>query len=218
MFNLVFLLHSPLRGVIDPRRKAYLGIGAFNLVCAEAFRAIGGLRNLALTIDDDIRLGQALKWAGYRTRVLIGLDAVMVRWHVGAIAMIRGLEKNFFAGLDFRVERVVFGVGVVLAVGMGPHAGLLVGPWWTRAICALGIGAIAGILQLIGRTGGIGWPYALFLPLGAGMCAYAMLRSTWITLRRGGVRWRDHCYRLGELKAHVRRRNAWARELWRSTR
>ena len=46
----------------------------------------------------------------------------------------------------------------------------------------------------------------------------AMARSAWLTLRRQGVRWRDHLYPLDELRAHVRLRNAWTREVWRSTR
>lgn len=218
MFNLVFLLHSPLRKVIDPRSRAFLGVGAFNLVRAEAYHAIGGMRRLRLSVDDDMRLGQALKWAGYRPRILVGLGAVSVRWHVGALAMIRGLEKNFFAGVNFRLAVVALAVAVLLWLGAGPHVGLLFGPWWTRALCAGGVIAIGAILQVVGRTSRITFPYAALLPLSALMVVTAILRSTWFTLRRGGVTWREHHYPLDDLKAHVRERDEWARELWRSTR
>jgi glycosyltransferase involved in cell wall biosynthesis len=218
MFNLIFVLHSPLRKVVNPRSRAFIGVGAFNLVRAGAFEAIGGLHRLALSVDDDMRLGQALKWGGYRTRMLVGLNSVSVRWHVGAAGMVRGLEKNFFAGLEFKLRMVALAVGVVLWAGCGPHAGLWVGPWWSRVVCAGGVGALAVLLQFVGRTSGIHAGYALALPVSAAMIAWAILRSTWQTLRRGGVRWRDHFYPLAELKAHVHRRNAWTRELWRSTR
>jgi glycosyltransferase involved in cell wall biosynthesis len=218
MFNLIFVLHSPLRKVVDWRSRAFIGVGAFNLVRAKAFQDVGGLRRLALSVDDDMRLGQALKWGGYQTRMLVGLGSVSVRWHVGALGMIRGLEKNFFAGLEFKLRMVALGVGVVLWVGCAPHLGLVVGPWWSRAVCAGGVGALAVILHVVGRSSGIHGLYALALPVSAAMIAFAMLRSTWLTLRRGGVRWRDHFYPLAELKAHVRRRSAWTRELWRSTR
>jgi hypothetical protein len=218
MFNLVFVLNSPLRKVIDRRCRAHLGVGAFNLVRADAFHAIGGMRRLTLSVDDDMRLGQALKWAGYRPRILVGLGAVSVRWHIGAMGMIRGLEKNFFAALDFRAATVPFVVVFLFWLGAGPHLGLFFGPWWTRIVCALGVVAIGLILQVVGGTSRITFPYALLLPLSVSMIVVAVLRSTWFTLRRGGVNWRGHHYPIDELKAHVRQRNAWAREVWRSTR
>ncbi|HEV3164608.1 MAG TPA: glycosyltransferase family 2 protein [Isosphaeraceae bacterium] len=218
MFGLIFLLHAPPWRVEDPRSRAHIGIGAFNLMRAGAFRAIGGLNHLSLSIDDDLRLGQALKAAGYRTRVLLGFGSLQVRWHVGVLGMMRGVEKNFFAGLDFRLPMTVFSVFAILWLGAAPHIGLLVGPWWTRAICAFGLGAVALLMRNTTWQSRIGWYYAFLLPLGALICTTALVRSTWLTLRQQGVRWRDHHYRLSELQAHVRRRNAWTREVWKSTR
>jgi hypothetical protein len=217
-FWLMFIVHAPPWKVSDPRSKAAAGIGAFTLVRAEAFRAVGGFRHLALSVDDDIRLGQALKYAGYRTRIVMGRRAFAVRWQVGLRGMVRGLEKNFFAGIDFQLATVLLSVPAMFVVGLGPHLGLFFGPWWTRAICAAGLGSIALLLKRERGQSGIAWYHALTLPLGAAACAFALVRSTWLTLRRRGVRWRDHLYPLDELRAHVRRRNAWAREVWRSTR
>src|SRR5207302_895253 len=143
-FGLMFLLHAPAWRVEDPDSGAHLGIGAFNLIRAEAFRAVGGFGRLALSVDDDVRIGQVLKVAGYRTRVLL--------------------------------------------------------------------------VHLTARQYGLGWYYGLTLPIGASLAVIALMRSTWLTLWRGGVRWRDHHYPLGELREHVRRRNTWTREVWRSTR
>jgi glycosyltransferase involved in cell wall biosynthesis len=218
MFLLMFFLHAPIRKVENPDRRAFLGVGAFNLMRAEAFRAVGGFRRIALSVDDDMRLGQALKWAGYRVRVVSGESAVSVRWHVGALGMIRGLEKNFFAGINFHVALAFFGAFVILWVGAGPHVGLLVGPWWARLLCALGIGALGAILHVVGRPDKIRWYHALFLPLGALFCVVALVRSVFLTLVRRGVRWRGHLYSLAELRDHVRRRESWTRELWKSTR
>jgi cellulose synthase/poly-beta-1,6-N-acetylglucosamine synthase-like glycosyltransferase len=218
MFSLLYNLHSPPWKVSDARSKASAGVGAFTLVRAEAFRAVDGFRHLALSVDDDMRLAQVLKYAGYRSRIVSGRGAYTVRWQVGLWGMIRGLEKNFFAGVDFRLAAAVLGVPAILVVGLGPHLGLFFGPWWTRTICAAGLGSIALLLARERGQGGIAWYHALLLPIGATACAVALARSTWLTLRRRGVRWRDHFYPIDELKAHIRQRNAWTREVWRSTR
>jgi glycosyltransferase involved in cell wall biosynthesis len=218
MFSLLFAFRAPLWKVANPRSKVALGIGAFNLVRAEAFRAIGGFRRLALSVDEDMRLGEALKFAGYRAGVVLGHQAVLVRWQVGLGGMIRGLEKNSFAGLDFRLTNSAAIITGILALGVLPYLGLFVGSWHTRIVCAAGVGAAALILGAVRGQGGLAWYHALFLPIGALACALSLVRSVWLTLRRGGVRWRDHVYSLDELRAHVRLRNAWLREVWLSTR
>jgi Glycosyl transferase family 2 len=218
MFLLMFNAHVPPRKVGDPRSKVSAGVGAFNLVRAEAFQNIGGFRRLALSVDDDMRLGQALKYAGGRAGVALGQGLVTVRWQVGLGGMIRGLEKNFFAVAGYRLSGAALAMLGLAVIGIAPHAGLLVGPWWTRVQCGLGIGAIALILALMHRQGGVAWYHALVLPFGAVASIVALARSAILAVHRRGVRWRDHDYPLDELRAHVRLRDEWTREVWRSTR
>jgi glycosyltransferase involved in cell wall biosynthesis len=218
MFQIGLSIYAPGWDMENRRKKAAMGIGAFNLVRAEAFRAIGGFERLALSVDDDVQLGRAMKWAGYRGRMLLGDGAISVRWQVGLGGMIRGLEKNFFAGAKFRPALVaVYTLGQVV-VGIGPFLGLASGPAPVRWICGVGIAVMALMLSLIGRQCGLRPYHALTMPLSAVVCITALLRSTWVTLRQGGIRWRGHLYPLAALREHVRRREAWMRELWLSTR
>src|SRR6202030_1114601 len=145
MFLLMFNAYSPPRKVSQFGSKVSAGIGAFNMVRAETFRAIGGFRRLALSVDEDMRLGQALKFAGYRGAIVLGKGLVSVRWQVGLGGMIRGLAKNFFRGAEYKPSLVAVAVFAIIALGMAPHAGGFVAPWWTRGVCALGVGAIASI-------------------------------------------------------------------------
>jgi glycosyltransferase involved in cell wall biosynthesis len=218
MFILLYNAYAPPRKVGDPRSKVAAGVGAFNLVRAGAFDAIGGFRRLTMSVDEDMRLGQALKFAGYRGAMALGKGMVAVRWQVGLGGMIRGLEKNFFAGAGYRLAFVAIAVLGLVVIGIAPHAALFVGPWWTRAASALGIAAIALILAMMRRQGGVAWYHALVLPIGAVACIVALLRSATLAVRRRGIRWRDHDYPLDELRAHARGRDEWTREVWRSTR
>lgn len=218
MFLAAFLVKAPSWAVESMERPAHLGVGAFNLIRASAFHAIGGLRNLALSVDDDMRLAQALKAAGYQPRVLLGADAVSVRWQVGLAGMIRGLEKNFFAAVDFNPLLVALIIPAMVVVGFLPWLGLFLGPLWSRALCLAGIASAAYLVEVSGRSSGVRWWHGLLMPVSAFLLSFTLLRSTWLTLARGGVNWRDHFYPLAQLKRHVHQRNAWLKELWRGTR
>lgn len=213
MFLLMFSFHAPHWRVHNPRTGTHLGIGAFNMVRASVYRAIGGFGGLRLTVDEDVRLGRVLKTAGFRTRVLLGGDTVSVRWQFGLGGMIRGMEKNFFAAADFRVVQAAAGGVALLVVGAAPHVGLFIGPWWSRAICAAGVAAVCAIVAAAGRQNGMAWYYGLTMPVSAGLVVFSLVRSTWFTLLRGGVSWRKHHYPLAALRDHARDRNAWIREL-----
>ena len=184
-------------------------------VRADAFRAIGGFRRLSLSVDEDMRLGQSLKYAGYRSLVALGMGSVSVRWQVGLGGMIRGLKKNFFAGAGYRLSIVAVAASGMAVIGFAPYLGLFVGPVWARGLGATGIGSIALTLTLMRRPGGVAWYHAFLLPIGAAACIVALMRSAILALNRRGIRSRDHLYPLDELRAHVRRRNEWTREVWR---
>jgi glycosyltransferase involved in cell wall biosynthesis len=217
-FELVFLLTTRFQSVADQGSKAHIGIGAFNLVRQRTFRDVGGFRRIALSVDDDLNLGKILKFAGYRSRLLLGQDAVTVRWQTGLGSMIRGLEKNFFAATGFSVAKSLAGTVFVAMIGIAPFAGLFVGPDGNRIASALGVAALAATMFASSRQSGIPWYYAFSIPLGATAVLVALWRSIILTISRDGVRWRGHHYPLADLRRHLRMRDAWTREVWKSTR
>jgi hypothetical protein len=218
LFCLGFVFVAPVWRVERRESRAHIGVGAFNLVRAEAFAGIGGFRRLALSVDDDMRLGQALKFAGRQARVFVGGTDVSVRWHAGLGALIGGLEKNVFAWMGFRPGVVAFACLAVVGMNVLPFVGLFVGPGWSRAACAVGVATICAMVGASGGSSGIRFYYGLLLPVAAVLMLWTILRSTYRTLARGGVRWREHLYPLAELRQHVRLRRRWLREVWLSTR
>ncbi len=201
-WHLLFLtsLLGWFSGVNRDRPKSYVGIGAFNLVRAEAYRQCGGYETLRLTVVDDIKLGLLLRRAGKRSRGYLGVDDVECHWGTTVGNMVKIMEKNYFAALDFRLGLVVAGSLAVTGVLGILVTGLLSG---TLAGVAAGISPFflavpAGILA---RRVGWAWPCALFVPLMIPVFLYALFNSTYTALRQGGIRWRDTFYPLSILRA-----------------
>ncbi len=177
----------------------YLGFGAFNLVRTSTHRAFGGHEPLRLTVLDDVRLGLLVRRAGGRCRGFLGGEDVRCHWATTLGQGIRLTEKNYFAAASYRS-----GVVCLLAVGI-----VLL---WAGVAAALASGTVLGLMA--GFSGGLlalpalvfsrrlRWPIAgaLLAPFVHSIAVYAIVRSAVLTLRRGGVRWRDTFYPLAMLR------------------
>ncbi len=218
MFTMLLILGREPWRLANPRSRAFLGIGAGNLVRRRAFEDIGGFAPIRLSIDDDLRLGQALKWSGWRQIAASGRDCIAVRWQEGLRNLLCGIEKNAYAATELKAWALPLGIGLGSILCVAPHLGVWVGPTWLRAISGAGLIAAVAWYALLQRSTRIPPVYALALPVGQLLLAIAFVRSGWITERQGGVVWRGTHYPLAELRAHLRERRIWMRERWRSRR
>lgn len=201
-WHLLFLtsLLSWYAGVNRDRPKSYIGIGAFNLMRAEAYRQCGGYEALRLTVVDDVKLGLLLSRAGKRTRGFLGMGDVECHWGTTVGNMVKIMEKNYFAITDYRTWLVLAGVVVALSVLCVPILGLFAG---TAAGLAASMAPFSMILPagILARRMGWSWPGALLMPFMFPVFIYALLNSTFVTLRQGGIRWRETFYALETLRA-----------------
>jgi len=201
-WHLLFLttILSWFSGVNRDRPKSHIGSGAFNMVRAAAYRQCGGYEALRLTVLDDVKLGLLLVRAGKRTRAFLGGNDVECHWGTSVCSMVKLIEKNHFAALDFRLGlALVVGVALILLFAMFV-LGLMSG---TAAGLAAALSALTIILpaSILARRVGWSWPCAVFVPFMVPVLLYSLLNSTWVTLRQGGVRWRDTFYSLETLRA-----------------
>ncbi len=199
-WHLLFLtsLLNWFSGVNRDRPRAYLGIGAFNLVRAEAYRQCGGYEALRLTVLDDIKLGLLLRRAGKRTRAFLGVDDVQCHWGTTIGSMVKVMEKNYFAATDFRLWLVILGSVAVTFVLCTLVFGLMSG---TVAGLAAGLSPLSLILpaSILARRLGWSWPGAVAMPFM--IPVFLLLNSTLVTLRQGGIQWRGTFYSLHTLRA-----------------
>lgn len=200
-WHLAFLLSlgNWFSGVNRDRPQSYLGMGAFNFVRASAYRECGGYEALRLTVIDDVRLGLLLRRAGKRTRGFIGGDDTECHWSPTARGMIGIMEKNYFAAMDYRTAAALIAPAIgFLAWGLaiaGPFTKTMAG--WAAALGMLSLAWPAGKLaSRLGWSPTTAWLTPLIFPV----LFYAMLNSALVTLRNGGIRWRETFYPLEALR------------------
>jgi hypothetical protein len=200
-WHLAFLggLADWISGVNRDRPGAHLGIGAFNLVRTSAYHACGGYEALRLTIVDDIKLGLLLHRTGMRTRAFLGGADVECHWGTTVPSMIKIMEKNYFAAIDYRLAPVVAGAILVTVMFGASIVGL-----WTRTAAGIAAGLAPWSLALPAAIFArrLGWfpASAAITPLFYPVLFFAVVNSAVVTLRQGGVRWRDTFYSLDTLR------------------
>ena len=200
-WHLAFLitLANWFSGVNRDRPKSYLGMGAFNLVRSSAYRNCGGYEDLKLTVLDDVRLGLLLRRAGFRTRAFVGGDDVVCHWGTTVGNMIRIMEKNYFAALDYRLAPAIIaslgGTLVWMFAIVGPFTGTVAGIAAGISMFSISIPAF-----LLSKRLGWGTACAIVTPLIFLCMFYAIFRSAWLTTWRRGVSWRGTHYSLESLR------------------
>src|SRR5713101_777079 len=202
-FGLAFYIANDPYRVTNPKSKMYVGVGAFQLLRRSAYEASGTHRRLAFEVVDDMKLGKIVKQSGFRSGTAISQDTVVVRWHSGLGNIIQGVTKNFFAALGYNIAFVAASVAALLLTNVLPMAGLIFGHGWIRVFSAIAILITVGFHAGVDVVTRVSPLYALTYPLGAIFFAYMLVRSTVITLKQGGIVWRDTFYPLDELKRGV---------------
>lgn len=199
--HLMFLisLANWISGVNRDRPKSHLGIGAFNLVRTAAYRQCGGYEALRLTVVDDVKLGLLLRRAGKRTRAFIGSEDVECHWGDTAWGMVKIMEKNYFAAVDYRIGLVLAGSVFVILIFAILALGLVSGTW-TGLAAALSPLLLIVPAALLARRLGWSASTAVLVPFMFPLFLYAVLNSTVVTLRQGGIRWRETFYPLKALR------------------
>jgi len=199
-FGMSFQLATDLYQVSNPSSRSYVGVGAFQMLKRGAYEACGTHRRLAMEVIDDMKLGKLVKQAGFRSGVAVAQDAVSVEWHMGLKNLVLGLEKNFFAAAGFSLGMVALQIVALLLFNVAPLLGLAFGGGWIRALAAVSL-----VISLCFHLGGdvvmrVSPLYCFTLPLGALVFSYILLRSTALTLKQGGIYWRDTFYKLDDLR------------------
>lgn len=201
-FSFIFTVGLRPWRIPKTRSAAHGSVGAFGFVRADKYRELGGHAPIRLRPDDDVKLGKLFKQHGARCEMLHGAGALSVAWYDSVAAMVRGLTKNAYAGINYRGWLPPLGALAVALLFFWPVAALAVADglgWW------LTLGSVTLMLWMgVDQTRFTGGrrAYGLLLPLGVATFSYILLRSLAVTHWTGGITWRGTHYPLASLKAN----------------
>jgi glycosyltransferase involved in cell wall biosynthesis len=201
-FGIFFSLYARPWKAKDPQSTWCIGIGAFNLVRTDVYRAVGTHKRIAMRPDDDIKLGKLIKKHGYRQEFLFGIQMMRVEWYPSVGALVDGLMKNAFAGMDYRVWAIVGASIAQFHLNVWPFLALVLSRGAAWALNAVVVGMILAVCWQTRRFlsvvpwHGIGFPIATLLFI------YIMWRSMLTAHLHGGIAWRGTHYSLTDLTAN----------------
>lgn len=201
-FGIFFLLYSRPWKARDPKSRHHIGIGAFNLVRADVYRAIGTHQAIAMRPDDDMKLGKLVKKHGFQQEAVTARNLMAVEWYSSLGGAVHGLMKNAFAGVGYSLTAVVLSTAAILTLYVWPFLGIVATSGLARLFNLLSVSILVLIFAIIsgdrpGRTA-----YVLAFPLAALLFTYVVWRSALLAVVRGRVEWRGTEYSLSKMRAN----------------
>lgn len=185
--------------ISNPSSTASMGVGAFNLVNRNAYEKAGTHSIISLRPDDDLKLGERIKHSGFRQDLVYGEKEISLQWYTSLWQFINGLMKNTFSVSNYQLGTAIgMALSTFLILVLPVPLFLLSG--YPFAIAA-GVMLLAQILVMMFKKGmNASWWHALLIPFSGMVMVYIVIKSALLTIKQGGIYWRDSFYPLSELK------------------
>ncbi|WP_210463503.1 glycosyltransferase [Rufibacter roseolus] len=185
--------------VRNPKSDASIGIGAFNLVKRAAYEQAGTHKAFSLRPDDDLKLGEQIKAAGFRQDVVYGNKEISLQWYTSLQEFVRGLMKNTFSVANYHFPTALGMALATLLVFVLPLPLLLLEGTTGQLLAVVLLLSQVLLMQFKSGIHSKGW-HALIIPFAGAVMVYILIASAVKTIRQGGIYWRDSFYPLKELK------------------
>jgi glycosyltransferase involved in cell wall biosynthesis len=201
-FGIFFSIYARPWKARDPQSPRHIGIGAFNMVRAEVYRAVGAHKAIAMRPDDDLKLGKLIKQNGYSQEFLFGKGTLCVEWYASFGELIQGLEKNSFSALGYSFLTVIGATMAMVLLNIWPFLGMFVMQGIAQILYVFVVFLILLLCWISGQFHDSKRWYGLGFPFAALLMVYIVWRSMVVIYRNDGINWRGTHYSLAELKAN----------------
>jgi len=198
-FGGLFLLLRPWQ-VKNPNSRAFIGVGAFNMISVPAYQQLGGHAALKMHPIDDVMLGKKIKQLGLRQDCLLGGNFVRVHWYGTVREMIRGLMKNIFALYGYRISCAGAAIAGIIIMTILPQGGLLFAGTPARILFGLVLLCRLAFFSITARMIRVR-PIPVFWSLLTPYLIIAIIvQAVRTTITNQGIDWRGTRYSLQELR------------------
>jgi glycosyltransferase involved in cell wall biosynthesis len=197
-FSIMLMVHMRPWDAKNPKSNAFASIGAFNLLRRSAYEKVGTHARIKLRPDDDLQLGQIIKSAGLNQDVLAGNGYICLEWYKNLRQFGHGILKNSFAIAEYNLGKaLVNALSMLLSFTLPLPILFIFGSTEIRLIaCVIFLFLLIYMTVVLPNK----WWYAFMIPFAGLYISYFTLKSAWITLKQGGIYWRDSFYSLAMLK------------------
>lgn len=202
MFNLMLFFRP--QNAKNPRSDAHMGVGAFNLIRSSVYRSIGTHEAIRMRPDDDLKLGECVKRAGYKQDFGLAEEILRVEWYFSVSEMMRGLEKNTMAPFEYRTYYLLLGLVPLSLLYLLPFVGPFVTEGWAQGVYLFMLVCSFLYFSLHDRFSWISVVYYLLFPILVPQFIYMLARAAILTWKRGGIVWRGTLYPLEVLRENSR--------------
>ncbi|WP_416148870.1 glycosyltransferase [Salipaludibacillus sp. HK11] len=191
-------------GVWNFIQLKHAGVGAFNMINATVYHEIGTHKALALSPDDDLKLGKRIVKLGFRQKLGFGKNMIRIQWYESIPQVISGLEKNLFAFMRYNTFLVILFSILLFLFHVFPFIGIFSNDLLTRSLFSATI-LLYIVMYVINIRFVNDKPWlVLSMPFNGILFIYCLCRSAYKTLKRGRVKWRDTEYSLKELRRYMK--------------
>lgn len=198
------VLFSPLHKVNDPADPQCIANGQFILIRRAVYDRTGGHAANRDSIIDDVSLARAVKYGGWRLRMVFAPELMRTRMYATFGAIWRGWAKNMYPAMKYDPAVAAGAVIYLLLSGVLPCllapialASLLVGN--VQAFELLALASIAGLVAyrtMIHRVDpdAYPWIYGLLHPLQASVLGGIIVDSVLQDMGLRRTRWKGRTY------------------------
>jgi hypothetical protein len=197
-FLRILVALSRLWAVSDPKSRAAVGGGMFNLARRAAYERTRGFEWLRLEVGDDAAFGQMMKRSGARCAIFNAKDEVGLYFYRSVGELARGFEKSF-GGLPLAVILPIW--ALLTYAELAPLFALASSSLELRIASASILGVVALSQIVVARWCGRPIASAALPCLGPVLLLAVVLRSLVLAHVRGVIDWRGTRYTLRELRA-----------------
>jgi glycosyltransferase involved in cell wall biosynthesis len=195
----LFLLFKPWL-VSKRASRAFIGIGAFNMLKKDVYEKIRGHETIRMHPIDDMMLGKAVKMSGFKQDCLLATDLVTVPWYGSVGEMVNGLQKNVFSVIHYRITLVPAVLCIIGALGILPTVGALFGSGIVQGVCLATVLLKCCTFFVSLRFLNLPIQYTPGVLITPFLSIYIVLKAACSTMKNNGIFWRGTHYSLKKLK------------------